>query len=386
MSDFEAFTTRTSEQRSDEMRARRQRTRRSLVAALARLTALATVFLASASAQGSETFSREIYQLTMESAQDVSATPVTVYVALASGERRQESGDRMYVSAGGVYAVLDRASDRTYRRIGSRSFLGYLDDFPDSALAVRQYVHGDATLANRGVDVRAVTRSDGKVHLRALREGQEVFRVTIERQISDQEAEAAGLFSTDTPTTTGITLDRELPVGQRPTLPIEAYWFGPQFERARLGSARAVTALEHQRRRSAIEAAAEVVGGDRADVSIHVTFYELPGVVRSSAEPGEPTPSGEVQVVSQPVATPHAEAVIAAMNGRNGDITYPAWPRSEITLADGTKAVVVPAMFEGAGPARPGFSVITDSTLVNVTGEFAVEEIPTIAASLRPLR
>ncbi len=113
---------------------------------------------------------------------------------------------------------------------------------------------------------------------------------------------------------------------------------------------------------------------------------EATGVVRSSAEPGQPTPPGEVQVASQPLATPYAQAVVAALNGRNGDVTYPAWPRSEVTLADGTKAVVVPAMFEGGGPTRPGFSVITDTTLVNVTGEFAIEEIPTIAASLRPLR
>jgi hypothetical protein len=90
-------------------------------------------------------------------------------------------------------------------------------------------------------------------------------------------------------------------------------------------------------------------------------------------------------VTNEPLDSAHAQGLVQAFNGTNGDQTYTAWPRSSITLANGEPAVVVPDQFDGTGPIRSGFFVMTTSTLVSVSGDIAEGDIPAMAAKLRPL-
>jgi hypothetical protein len=80
-----------------------------------------------------------------------------------------------------------------------------------------------------------------------------------------------------------------------------------------------------------------------------------------------------------------AKRAIQAYNGKNGDLRYKPWPRTSIRLRSGEAATVIPDRSEGAGPVRPGFAVITKTTLVNVAGSFKATAIPSVAAQLRPL-
>jgi hypothetical protein len=203
------------------------------------------------------------------------------------------------------------------------------------------------------------------------------FTVTIDGRISDEQAAAAKLLDASPPR--ADVVDRSHPVGARPTADIRAYWFGRTT-----GEWHAASAAEHARSRTAAELAAGV--SPRAYAHAYVTLYERPGVQVSSAQPGLPArPLGEVQVSSEPVDEPHARGLIDAFNGQNGDMTYPAWPRSTVTLANGEEATLVADQFDGTGPTRAGFYVITSSTLISVIGDVAADDIPTLAARLRPI-
>jgi len=126
--------------------------------------------------------------------------------------------------------------------------------------------------------------------------------------------------------------------------------------------------------------------GPRGEGTVDVTFYEQPGVQATGAQPGLlKRPDGELQVTSEAIDSAHAQGLVAAFNGANGDQTYPAWPRSPIRLADGQAAVVVPDQFDGDGPVRTGFFVIAGATLVHVSGDVAAADIPELAAKLKPL-
>ena len=90
-------------------------------------------------------------------------------------------------------------------------------------------------------------------------------------------------------------------------------------------------------------------------------------------------------MANEPVSSAHAQAFIDAFNGHNGDQSYAPWPRTSVTLADGEKADVVPDGFDGTGPVRTGFFVITSTTLIHVGGEIQLDAIPALAAQLRPI-
>jgi hypothetical protein len=115
----------------------------------------------------------------------------------------------------------------------------------------------------------------------------------------------------------------------------------------------------------------------------YIVFYELPSARgKSSALPGQDQPSWEIQVSSQPITLPAAQGAIEAANGRSGDLRYEPWPRTTVRLRNGEKVVVIPDAGEGTGPIRAGFLVITEETLVKVTGEFTLGEIRSLAEQL----
>ena len=60
------------------------------------------------------------------------------------------------------------------------------------------------------------------------------------------------------------------------------------------------------------------------------------------------------------------------------------WPRYEVALRNGERAVVYPNLGEGDDPVM-GFQVATERTLIGVGGRFELDEIPRLAELLRPL-
>lgn len=196
--------------------------------------------------------------------------------------------------------------------------------------------------------------------------------------MSDQEAARTKLFSA----VPANVSDGQLPIGRPPTVPVRAYWLGRAID-----GKNAVAAAQHERHRSA----QEVAGGmnARGESEVQVTLYENPGVTASSVQPGvSDRPAGELQVVNEPVTSAHAQAFIAALNGRNGDATYAPWPRTTVKLADGESVDVVADHFDadnGSGIAT-GFTVLTATTLVHVGGSVPFSAIPGLAGRLVPLR
>jgi len=349
-----------------------------VVAALVGVVAAiaAALTLPAAFAGSPDTYNNETYELTFDPrASDSAATPMKEYTSLTSGTWREDLGNQTFISAADSYVVVDRDSNSVYRRSGSQQFMGYLHDAPDGVLALRAYLRGDQTLHGRGVDIRAVQATDGKVHLDATKNGKELFAVTIDQKLSDQAAQQMNLFDI---TAQAQTIDHELSLGEKPTVPVEAYWFGRV-----IGDRRAVSAVEHERHRTAAQIQAGM--SPRGEAEVQVTFYENPGISRSSADPNLDAPKGELQVANEPLSSAHAQAFVGALNGHNGDESYAPWPRTTVTLADGEKADVVPDRFDGAGPTRTGFFVITSTTLVHVGGEVSVDAIPALAAQLRPI-
>lgn len=202
--------------------------------------------------------------------------------------------------------------------------------------------------------------------------------VTVNERISDQTAAAAQLLDTS-PAQADVT-DTDLGVGQAPA-DVTGYWFGRSA-----GGWHVAAAAEHSRVRTAAQVSAGTT--TRGEIRAYVAFYEPAGKSTTSAQPGTgaPRPDGELQVTSEAIGTAHAQGLIASFNGTNGDASYPAWPRFNVTLPDGEAAVVVPDQSEGTGSVRNGFYVMTPSTLVSVSGGITVDSIQSLAATLRPLK
>jgi hypothetical protein len=321
-------------------------------------------------------YTQEIYQVTVTAPEG--RGPVSEWASLVGGTWRADVDDQTIISSDASYVVIDSESGSVYHRVGAPPFMGDLHEAPDGVLALRAYLEGDPALARRGLHLGVGKDSAGKTTLAALDSaGRTAFSVTIERRVSDEDAAAAHLLDVDPirPQTT----DTGVAVGRAPTNGVKAYWFG----RA-IGTLHAAAAAEHSRVRSEAQIAAGVTA--RADARVHVTFYERPGTDVTGAQPGLlQRPDGELQVSSEPVDSAHAQGLIAAFDGTNGDETYPVWPRSAVTLADGEQAVLVLDRFDGDGATRAGFYVITPTTLVFVSGEIAAAEVADLAAKLRPL-
>ena len=78
-----------------------------------------------------------------------------------------------------------------------------------------------------------------------------------------------------------------------------------------MNGTQATTATERSHARTPEELALGV--GPRADTTVHITLYEAPGAQgHTSAEPGRPAPAGEIQVMSEPVTSAHAQGFIDA--------------------------------------------------------------------------
>jgi hypothetical protein len=147
--------------------------------------------------------------------------------------------------------------------------------------------------------------------------------------------------------------------GTPPTVPVDAYWFGPT-----LGARRAIVATEQEV--SLPEAAGAVL-------PVYAVFYQLPADgCQSGLLPGyEEAPDywgagREVQVLSEPADAPGAQRWIRDRGGLAG--------KPKIALEDGEEAVVL------HGPAETG--IVVGTTLVTVTGGVRGD---TVLHELRPV-
>jgi hypothetical protein len=350
---------------------------RTALAFVAAAGAAAAITLPTAFAGGAPHYSHDIYKLTVTSP-DRTGAPFNMpeWVSLATGTWRVEFDHETYISSDGDYVVIDDETGSVYHRTGSPSFMANLHARPEGVLALQAYVHGDPALANQGFRMSAGKNAAGKTDLVvADAHGKRAFTVTIEGRVSDEDAAAAHLLDA-TPVRAQVT-DTELAAGQPPQGDISGFWFGRD-----VGRLHAAAAAEHTRVRTPAEIAAGMSARSEGDV--YLTLYERAGVQSTSAQPNtQVRPDGELQIESEPITSEHAQGLIAAFNGKNGDETYSAWPRSSIRLADGTVGTLVPSQFDGQGSVRSGFFVITDSTLISVSGDVAASDIPGRAGALR---
>jgi hypothetical protein len=339
----------------------------------------AALTLPSAFAGATTSYNEDIYKITVTPPAST-GDPATVpeWVSLATGTWREDVENQSLISSDGSYVVIDNATGSVYHRSGSTSFMGPLHAAPEGVLALRAYLKGDPGLANRGLHLVVGTDSSGKTRLDAVdASGKPAFSTTIDGRVSDEDAAAAHLLDTS-PVQPQVT-DTELTVGEAPSDGVVAYWFGRS-----VGTWHAAAAAQHTRVRTPAQIAAGMSA--RGEAQVYETLYEQPGITVTSAQPGLLTrPKGELQVTNEPLTSAHAQGLVDAFNGKNGDENYPPWPRSKITLADGEQATVVPDQFDGTGPIRSGFFVITGTTLISVSGDVAAADISTMAAKLTPL-
>jgi hypothetical protein len=259
------------------------------------------------------------------------------WVDPASGRWRIESrgpvepGSREIEDATFIFtgsACVDLVEYGPSIREGSRRFLGPCVEDSVAFEPLQRYVR-----AGREPPVRVETK----------RAGYE-FLLAVEETITPAEAESRRLF--EVPETHFLNLSRELQPGERPTLPIRAYWLGP-----RIGARRALTTVEHR------------LGGEMG----YTAFYVPASAGDSShAYPGlDEYPAGEVQVTSSPLTDPIARKERARLQGEHA---------AEIALANGERARLL-----------PGFRVRTKTTLVSLSGPIPKKRIRALAVQLRPL-
>ena len=301
------------------------------------------------------------------------------WISPSSGAWRFETGGRVYVYFDGNY-YLRNEDGLPYLRSGSARFLGSLATLPFALEPVRAYVSERRQLRGngfRGAELHVASSPTGKTRLIVTRSGSTLMRVTIEDRLTPAQASEKELFEISADALENT--EREVALGRASSLPVKAYWFGRT-----LGDVTAVTAVERKKTRLPAERLMGLPA--QSDVAAHITLY-VPRTAggRSSAIPDQPALEGEIKVVSEPIDSAHAQGAVAAMNGRNGDLTYAPFPRFAITLADGEKAVVIPDQFDGVGNVRNGFYVLTRTTLVSVAGLFTVSRIREVSPLLKPL-
>jgi hypothetical protein len=148
--------------------------------------------------------------------------------------------------------------------------------------------------------------------------------------------------------------------GTPPTVPVDAYWFGPT-----LGPRRAIVATELEVREP---------DAPESTLPVYAVFYQLPADgCQSGLLPGYETApeywgaGREIQVLSEPVDTPAAQRTIRDLFGRLAD-------KPSVTLRTGEEAVVHRGQVET--------DIVVGNTLVTVTG--GVRE-DTVIHELRPL-
>jgi hypothetical protein len=353
------------------------RVTRLLPAALAALLAsLAAAGCGSVGADRNETKSDSgavqaagIYRATITRAGKPEKGQVVEWLDPTSGAWRSEEPETTRIFVGSSYAVVDEWGARV--RTGSPAFLG---DRPELSLAMgplRSFLAGQSGAA----DVETRQLPDGKAELRFAR-GSHRLVATVEAVAADPSA----LFAI--PEDQVIFDERELAVGQGPTIPVQPYWFGPKLP---VGEERNVTAIV-QYHSVATPAMLESGGwGPLDNADLFVLLYERRSANgRSSATSTAEAPAGELQVSSQPISSPPAQDDLKVFDGITGDLVFTPWPRKQITLANGERAT----LFIDASPDKwregVGFAVATPSTLINVSGDVQANEISTLARLLGP--
>lgn len=324
-----------------------------------------------------------VYQTVIYRGESGSGRPLrTEWISPSTREWRFEDGGRTKIYSGGSYAVID-PNDGTYVRTGSPRFIGYLSSGAVAAEPVDALITGKRQLVSSRTRVQSYsTTRTGQTEIRFRRDGVQL-RAVILSTMPLSRARSQRLFTISTASANARATERT--PGALPSSGIDAYWFGASFD-----GRTAVTSIEHVRNVPR-EVASRGANSDRLEARVYVTLYELPSAAGlSSAIPGVLPPAGEVQVVSQPMSIGLSRAAVRALNGINGDERYAPWPRQEVTLANGEAATVIPNLGEGVTATSAGqrvrqFAVLTGSTLVWVSGDFALSEIGTVARNLRPV-
>jgi len=326
-----------------------------------------------ASAGQTTSYRNEVYKLTYSD--PAANASIVEWASLADGTWREDVDDQSFIAGADNYVVVDHGSGAVYSRSGRPSFIGVLNETPSGVLALKAYLKGDQTLLNHGIHITA-SKSATKTKLTAAdAQGQIVFVTTVDEEISDQEAASSHVLDV-TPVAPQV-VDRELPTAASAVDGVTSYWFGRTY-----GKLHAEDAAEHIRVRTTAQVAAGM--SDRGDVHAVLVLYERSGSHVTSATPGtKTTPEEEIQISSEALASGHAQAIVAALNGKNGDEVYAAFPHDAVTLTSGEAAIVVPNLLEGDASATNGFYVITSNTLISVTGDLANTDLASTASALR---
>lgn len=249
------------------------------------------------------------------------------WVAPERGWWRRETEDgsgyrTTTVFAHGRYANNDEV------RIGSPGFIGFLGRPPPSltALEEREEVAVGDTLE--------------------LPCGQTRCTFRVEEAITLAEAEERGIFTISV--TEATMLHRELPPGEAPSLPLQAYWFGPEIE-----GRQALVAIE--------------LRTDDPGVA-HVTFYGDPAEFAAGKTHGpgsRAVPNREFQLVSRPRTDPLVKREVRGLKARAFG--------QPVTLANGEDALAYRR------------AIITESTFVTIAVDSPGVDLRRMASALRPL-
>jgi hypothetical protein len=313
-----------------------------------------------------------LYRATITLAGEPETGEVVEWLDPASGAWRQEEGETTKIFAGSTYAELDEWG--AHIRTGSAAFLGSRPDLSLAMRPLRSYLAGQSGATS----VEARQLPDGKTELRFVR-GSNKLVATVEAVDEDTSV----LFAI--PEEDQVIFDeRELAVGQAPTIPVQPYWFGSKLG---VGEERNVAAIV-QYHSVAMPAMLEAGGWSPLDnVDLFVLLYERASANgRTSATSTDEPPAGELQVASQAISSPAAQNDLAVFEGINGDLAFSPWPREQIRLANGEPATLFIDASQDKWRDGVGFAVATASTLINVSGDVQASDISQLAPLLVPYR
>jgi hypothetical protein len=283
----------------------------------------------------------------------------TEWVAPALGAYRYQDKDFVFIFDGVRQQTLDKKYGSTTVTSGA-AVVSQLRA-ASAGLVPLQLASAFRRPASTSISIRRGVSKNGHMQLEVFdRTGKRIYGIEILRRISLRSAKARHLFAI---AKRPNNFQRDIRPTAATTLPIQAYWFGQGTS-----GYMAQTAAEVQRLRTPAQIAAG--SPPQADQLVYLVIYQ-------------DAKQRDMQVSSTPVDSAYASHFIAALNGTNGDGTYPAWPRSTVHLAGGETADVVPHQFDGTGDTRNGFSVITNTTLINVSGEFSLAQINGLAERLQ---
>lgn len=298
----------------------------------------------------------------------------TQWVDTRTGAFRMLDGPNIRIYDGRrTHAAIDSKNEIVEIRRGSQRFLGYLARGPLDLSGALLRLKQRSSARNFGSSPQAIEFQSHHGTVQAT--------LRLVDTLTASQAKARNLFSIPT---RWSNLSVERPVGAAPTNGVHAYWLGSSS-----AGRVAVTAKDFT---SKITLEQRLAGMERKEQRLHLVFYERPEAgYRSSALPGQDPPSGEIQVVTQPLTLPSAQGAIDAFNGVNGELTYKPWPRFRVVLRNGETATVVPHRGDRIDPTADGeerftaFSVITNDSLISVGAVLTEAQIRSIARNLQPV-